>query len=171
MRKPLSVIPVIHIYEIQKHHLLNLLTLHAYSGKDRDNQQKRLPVEICIMGRVFKWLHLEETCFGGCLFIRDFFPKLNTTLSQKRTTLLDSFARVSLPLKAVVREETGPHLATILSPSYDLTLILTISCLFISLFLPLISPSHLLSGLEYICSSVSDAIWCKAHSGSVWKVN
>lgn len=41
MRKPLSVIPVIHIYEIQKHHLLNLLTLHAYSGKDREIASKR----------------------------------------------------------------------------------------------------------------------------------
>lgn len=41
MRKPLSIIPVIHIYEIQKHHLLNLLTLHAYSGKDREIASKR----------------------------------------------------------------------------------------------------------------------------------
>lgn len=34
-QKPLSVIPIIHIYEFQKHHLLNLPTLHACRGKDR----------------------------------------------------------------------------------------------------------------------------------------
>lgn len=121
--------------------MLNLLTLHTYSGKDREIASKRDPL---LKNASWGGFLNGFICFRGSLFIRDFFPKLYIPLSQKRTFLFESFAQVSLTLKAVVREEMGPHLATGLSPSYDLTRILSISCLSISLSLSFsLSSPHL----------------------------
>ncbi len=130
-RSPMSVIPIIHIYEFRKHHLLNLPTLHACRGKDREIVRERLPVEKCIMRRVFKcFIWRKPASEFACLL--GIFPKLNRWANRGCFIL----AQVSLSLKAVVREEMG--LATGLYPSYDLTRILTISisCFSFSLSLP-----------------------------------
>ncbi len=97
-RKPLSVSSIIHIYEFQKHHLLNLPTLHICRGKDREIVRERLPIEKCIMGRVFKWLRLEETCFGGCLFIRDFSQTKYTVESAEDVSFWLRYLCLSKPL-------------------------------------------------------------------------
>lgn len=98
MRKPLSVIPIIHIYEFQKHHLLNLLTLHAYSGKDREMASKRDSLlKYASWGGFLNGIHLEETCFGGCLFIRDYFNLAKYTVEPEED---DSFWLVCSSISA-----------------------------------------------------------------------